>query len=61
MLGGGGGVVQQTWVLYHYTGGDYRFTPYNYVTCKNVMSRRIVMVACGVMYDIRHTRLEEAL
>ena len=38
------------------TGGDYRFTPYNYVTCKNVMSRRDVMVACGVMYDIRHPR-----
>ena len=26
--------------------------PYNYVTCKNVMSRRIVMVTRGVMYDI---------
>ena len=40
---------------------DYRFTPYNYVTCKNVMSRRVVMVAHGVMYDIRHPRQEEAL
>ena len=34
--------------------------PYNYVTCKNVMSRRVVMVARGVMYDIRH-RQKEAL
>ena len=32
------------------------FTPYNYVTFKNVMSRRIiVMVARGVMYDIRQS------
>ena len=23
---------------YWYVGGDYGFTPYNYVTCKNVMS-----------------------
>ena len=35
--------------------------PYNYVTCKNVMSRRVVMVVHGVMYDIRHPRQEEAL
>ena len=28
------------------------FTSYNYVTCKNVISRRIVMVASGVTYDI---------
>ena len=57
----GGGVVYQIWVLYHHTGGDYRFTPHNYVTCKNVMSRRVVMVARGVIYDIRHPRQEEAL
>ena len=38
--------------LYWYVGGDYGFTPYNYVTCKNVMSIRIVMVTRGVMYDI---------
>ena len=43
-------------MLYHYIGGDYRFTSYNYVTCINAMSRRIVMVARGVMYDIRQSR-----
>ena len=43
------------------TGEDYRFTPYNYVTCRNVMSRRVVMLELGVMYDIRHPRQEEAL
>ena len=47
--------------LYHYIGGDYRFTSYNYVTCINVMSRRIVMVACGVMYDIRQSRATRKL
>ena len=26
--GGGGGVVQQIWVLSHHVGGDYRFTSY---------------------------------
>ena len=41
------------WVLYHYIGGDYRFTSYGRVTCMDVMSRRVVMVARGVMYDIR--------
>ena len=51
----------QIWALYHYTGGDYRFTPYSYATCKNVMSRHVVMLARGVMYDIRHPRQEEAL
>ena len=35
--------------------------PYNYVTCKNVMSRCVVMLARGVMYDIRHPSQEEAL
>ena len=35
--------------------------PYNYVTCKNFMNRRVVMVARGVMHDIRHPRQEEAL
>ena len=29
------------WVLYHYTGGDYSFTPYNYVTCRNVIGIRV--------------------
>ena len=29
--------------------------PYTYVTCRNVMSRRIVIVARGVMYDIRQS------
>ena len=48
--------MQQIWVLYHYIGGDYRFTSYYYVTCINVMSRRIVMVARGVMYGIRQSR-----
>ena len=42
-------------------GGDYRFMPYNYVTCKNVMSRRVVMLVRGVMCDIRHLCQEEAL
>ena len=42
-------------------GGDCGFTPYNYVTCKNGISRRSVMIARGVMYDIRHPRQEEAL
>ena len=45
----------QIWVWYCYVGGDYRYTPYIYVTCRNVMSRRIVIVACGVMYDIRQS------
>ena len=27
MLAGGGGVVQQMWVLYHYIGGDYSLHP----------------------------------
>ena len=36
-------------------------TPYNYVTCKNVMGRRVVMVAHGAMYDIRHPRQEDAI
>ena len=36
--GGGGGVVLQIWVLYHYIGGDYRLTSYNCFTCINVMS-----------------------
>ena len=49
------------WVLYHYIGGDYRFTSYNYVTCINVMSRRIVMVAHGGMYDIRQLRATRKL
>ena len=34
---------------------ESKFMPYNYVTCKNVMSRRIVMVARGVMHDIRQS------
>ena len=36
-------------------------TPYNYVTCRNVIGRRIVMVERGVMYDISHPRQERAL
>ena len=28
--------------------------PYNYVTCKNVIGRRVVMLAHGVMYDVSH-------
>ena len=51
----------QIWVLYHYIGGDYRFTSYNYVTCINVMSRLIVMLARGVMYDIRQSRTTRKL
>ena len=57
----GGGVVWQIWVLYHYIGGDYRFTSYNYVTCINVMSRLIVLLARGVMYDIRQSRATRKL
>ena len=49
------------WVLCQYTGGDYRFTPDNYVTCRNVMSRRVVMLAHGVMCDVRHPRQEGVL
>ena len=33
----------------------------NCVTCKNVMSRRVVMTVHEVMYDIRYPRQEEAL
>ena len=36
---------------------DYGFTSYNYVTCINIMSRQIFMVARGVMYDIRQSRV----
>ena len=49
------------WVLYHYIGGDYRFTSYNYVTCINVMSRCVVMVVRGVMYDIKQSRATRKL
>ena len=38
---GGGGVVWQIWVWYCYVGGDI-VTPWNYVTCRNVMGRRDV-------------------
>ena len=51
----------QIWVLYYYVGGDYRFTTYNYVTGINVMSRRIVMVLRGVVYDIRQPRATRKL
>ena len=60
MLGGGGGVVQQIWVWYHYTGGDYRLR-LNIMLLVKCYSRRVVMVAHGVMYDIRYPRQEEAL
>ena len=43
-----------------YRRGFY-ITPWNYVTCRNVMSRRIVMTTHEVMCDIRYTRQEEAL
>ena len=54
-------VANMGFVLLCRRPGDYRFTSYSYVTCRNVMSRRIVMIARGVMYDIRHPCQEEAL
>ena len=52
---GGGSVANMGFIsLYR---RDYRFTSYDYVTCINVMSRRIVMVASGVMYDIRASEI----
>ena len=45
-----------------YIGGDYKFTSYNYVTCIiNGMTRGIVMVVRGVMYDIRPSRATRKL
>ena len=36
----GGSVANM--VRYCYGGGDYIFTPYNYVTCRNGMGGRVV-------------------
>ena len=46
--------------LYHYTGGDYRLR-LDIMLLVKCYSRRVVMTAHGVMYDIRYPRQEEAL
>ena len=47
-------------VWYHYTGGDYRLR-LNIMLLVKCYSRRVVMTAHGVMYDIRYPRQEEVL
>ena len=42
----------RVWVWYHYTGGDYRLR-LNIMLLVKCYSRCVVMVAHGVMYDIR--------
>ena len=56
----GGGSVANMGLVLLYRRGFY-ITPYNYVTCRKAMSRRIVMTTHGVMCDIRYPRQEEAL